>query len=448
VDLDYKGLSNTGTWFLGRLQTERDKKRVLDGLEGVGSSAGGRFDRQRIEKILTSLGKRVFLMNNVHEDEPVVFQTRWVMSYLRGPLTRNQIKELMDPVKASRPKPSLEEAPGVGDPSLIKEKSVSPGARRPVLPPGVPQCFVPVRADRPEEATLYYDPMLMGIGKLYYANAKIGVAAEKRVSRLTECSDMVDWDEAREIDVPEEDLEKFPEAQEAFFSELIPAAGKTATYRSWSKDYKDWLYRNQTLTLLKSPSLKMVSRPGEAERDFRIRLQQAAHEKRDQLIERLRQKYASKITTLEQRLLRAEHAVSREKEQAKQQKLQTMISAGATLLASMLGRKKVSQTTLGRAATTAQRAGRIFKESQDIERAEDNLEQIQEQMKELQKRLEEEIEEVRAAMDPLQEELKTVDIRAKKMDIAISLMALTWVPYWQDSLGGLTPAWRQAPPVR
>ncbi|MGB3398923.1 MAG: hypothetical protein WBA34_01985, partial [Candidatus Deferrimicrobiaceae bacterium] len=103
VDLDYKGLSNTGTWFLGRLQTERDKERVLDGLEGAAAGGAGRFDRKRMEQILAGLGQRVFLMNNVHEDAPVVFQTRWVMSYLRGPLTRTQIKQLMDPVKSSQP---------------------------------------------------------------------------------------------------------------------------------------------------------------------------------------------------------------------------------------------------------------------------------------------------------------------------------------------------------
>ncbi len=96
VDLDYKGLSNAGTWFIGRLQTERDKARVLDGLEGAAAGAGGRFDRGKMEETIAGLGNRIFLMNNVHEDAPVVFETRWAMSYLRGPLTRDQIKTLMD----------------------------------------------------------------------------------------------------------------------------------------------------------------------------------------------------------------------------------------------------------------------------------------------------------------------------------------------------------------
>ena len=93
VDLDYKGLANTGTWFIGRLQTERDKGRVLEGLEGA--AAGSGFDRGQMEEILAGLGKRIFLLHNVHENEPAIFQTRWALSYLRGPMTREQIKVLM-----------------------------------------------------------------------------------------------------------------------------------------------------------------------------------------------------------------------------------------------------------------------------------------------------------------------------------------------------------------
>src|SRR5690606_36156587 len=98
-DLDCKGLSNAGTWFLGRLQTERDKARVMEGLEGASAAAGSTFNKQEMEKTLAGLGSRVFVMNNVHDDQPTVFQTRWVLSYLRGPLTRGQIKTLMDPVR-------------------------------------------------------------------------------------------------------------------------------------------------------------------------------------------------------------------------------------------------------------------------------------------------------------------------------------------------------------
>ncbi len=95
VDLDYKGLANAGTWFIGRLQTERDKMRLLDGLEGAAAESGKIVNRQDLQRLLGRLRTRLFLMNNIHEDKPVVFETRWTLSYLFGPLARAQIKKLM-----------------------------------------------------------------------------------------------------------------------------------------------------------------------------------------------------------------------------------------------------------------------------------------------------------------------------------------------------------------
>ena len=121
VDLDYKGLANTGTWFLGRLQTERDKARVLEGLEGAGSN----FDRGQMDKMLAGLGKRVFLMNNVHEKQPVLFETRWTLSYLRGPLARPEIQKLMHGRQRRRKRPAA--APPVSS----ERKPRVPSIRRP-----------------------------------------------------------------------------------------------------------------------------------------------------------------------------------------------------------------------------------------------------------------------------------------------------------------------------
>ncbi|HJW83943.1 MAG TPA: DUF87 domain-containing protein, partial [Anaerolineae bacterium] len=146
VDLDYKGLSNAGTWFLGRLQTDRDKARVLDGLEGAAAGAGSGFDRQRMEQILAGLGSRIFLMNNTHEDAPVVFQTRWAMSYLRGPLTRNQIKVLMDPVKSSAPSAAAPAATRTAAAAMAAPVTAArAGGQRPSLAPDIQQFFIPAR---------------------------------------------------------------------------------------------------------------------------------------------------------------------------------------------------------------------------------------------------------------------------------------------------------------
>src|SRR6185437_8078574 len=171
VDLDYKGLANTGTWFIGRLQTERDKARVLEGLEGASTNAGKRFDRGRMEQTLAGLGNRIFLMNNVHEDEPVVFETRWCLSYLRGPLTRAQIKALMAPVRSETVK-AKGETPGTSRSPLSTQSSALKS--RPILPPDVPQHFVPLCGSKPEESELVYAPMLLGSSQIRCSDAKSG----------------------------------------------------------------------------------------------------------------------------------------------------------------------------------------------------------------------------------------------------------------------------------
>ncbi|MBK5095125.1 MAG: ATP-binding protein, partial [Deltaproteobacteria bacterium] len=194
------------------------------------------------------------------------------------------------------------------------------------------------------------------------------------------------------------------------------------------------------LALWKSPSLKVVSEPGESERDFRIRLTQAAREERDRQIERLRKKYAPKIATLQDRIRRAEQAVEREKAQASQQKLSTAISFGATLFSALTGRKTVSQSTLGRATTAARGAGRTMKEAQDVARSKENVEALSKRLGDLQALLDQETEEIRAGADPLTEEMETCEVRPKKTDISVDLVSLAWFPYWRDDKGGIAPA--------
>ncbi len=451
VDLDYKGLSNTGTWFLGRLQTDRDKERVLDGLEGAAGGAG-RFDRREMERILSGLGQRVFVMNNVHEDAPVVFQSRWAMSYLRGPLTRAQIKRLMDPVKSAGAAASAAAAPAATPAAESKpaaasqpppSRAAAPASARPVLPPNVPQAFLPVRVAQPEGAVLAYEPMLLAIGTVYYANAKIGVSAKKEVALLAEfggAAATIDWDGAKETEITADDLEKFPHVPDASFGEVPGEASSAKSYAAWGNAFKEWVYRNRKLALLKSPGTGLLSEPGEPEREFRIRLQQAAREKRDRQVERLRQKYAPKIAALEDRIRRADLAVEREKTEAGQQKIQTAISLGAAILTALTGRKKLSQSTLGRAATTARGAGRTLKEAQDVARAEENVQSLKKQLEDLQAQMEQESAEVGAGIDPVSEELEPCEVSPKKTDISVSLVSLAWYPFWRDGRGGNVPA--------
>jgi hypothetical protein len=438
VDLDYKGLANTGTWLLGRLQTERDKQRVLEGLEGA--SGGARFDRAAMERTLAGLGNRVFLMHNVHEDAPVVFESRWAMSYLRGPLTRVQIKALMAGRPAAEARPAgavaAAAAPASAAPSP-RAAADAPDSARPVLPPDVPQLFVRPRG--PADG-LVYEPKLLAVAKIYYADAKAGVATDEEVAVLAEPAARVEWDAAAAAAVRDADLERVPADADAFYGLVPPEAAKGRSYLEWGKSYAEWLYRTRRLELLRSPASGVVSKPGEAERDFRIRLQTAAREKRDAVVEKVRGTYAPRIARLEERIRAAEAAVAREQAQSTQQSLQTAVSIGATILGAFLGRKAVSAASLGRATTAVRGAGRVMKEREDVGRAAENVQALAAQRDEQQRAMDDEIARVQAAVDPLTEQLESVSLAPKKKDVAVSTVALAWVPYRRDERGGIAPA--------
>jgi hypothetical protein len=434
VDLDYKGLSNAGTWFIGRLQTERDKARVLDGLEGAAAGAAGRFDRGKMEETIAGLGSRIFLMHNVHEDAPVVFETRWAMSYLRGPLTRDQIKTLMDGRRrgTAAAKPARA-APVSG--------SATPGAARPVLSPDIPQHFLPVRGAG--AGALVYQPILLGAAQVRFTDARRGIEVAQDgvfLTPITDAAIAVDWEQAREATVALGDLETEPAAG-AEFAELPGSAGQKKSFEGWSRNFAGWLFRTRRLELHVSPDLKLVSRPDESEAEFRARIQHAGREGRDEAVEALRKKYAPKVAVLQEKIRRAQQAVERESGQATQQGLQVAISLGATVLGALLGRKAVSATTLGRATTAARGAGRTMKEAQDVSRARETVQSLQQALADLEAELKTETEAVAAKTDPGRAPLETFALKPTKQNIAVRLVTLAWAPHRRESHGALVPAW-------
>ena len=443
VDLDYKGLGNTGTWFIGRLQTDRDMARVLDGLEGAAANSKGGFNRQKMEQIISGLGNRVFLMNNVHDDGPEIFETRWALSYLRGPLTRTQIKTLMDPVKDGNLAGTSQTSPT--EASSKKTRGTAPAANNhpPVLPPEIPQYFLPIRGSQPEHSTLIYEPRLLASADVHFLDGRRKIDESRDLTvlvPLTNNATPVEWDDVTNTDLLPDDLESGQE-EGGIFGELSAPASQAKNYKKWHKDFVTWVYRNHTLEIWKSPALKITSDSGESERDFRLRVQQLTRETRDKKTATLRKKYATKMARLENRIRKAEQAVEREEEQASQQKFQTVISFGATLLSAFLGRKAVSRSSMGKAATTIRGISRSRKESQDIERAGENVEALKQQLADLETEFSQETEDLASQLQAQSETLETVTIRPKKSNIKVELLGLGWVPHWQDSQGQQTPAW-------
>jgi hypothetical protein len=409
VDLDYKGLANAGTWFIGRLQTERDKGRLLDGLEGAAATNGTKFDRAHIDQILAGLGSRVFLMNNVHDDAPEVFESRWTMSYLRGPLTRAEIKRLSPP----------RESAGAAAPAVAAAIPGAAAGVRPVLPPDVQQHFLPAS----NRTNVMYKPVLLGAAQIHFLDAKNKVDLTRDFAATTAITDdavPANWDSATVLELSLSDLEAEP-VEGARFEEPAPAAANPKKYASWSKDFATWVCRTAKVTLYRSPNTGLVSAANESERDFRVRLQQSAREARDGRSEELRRKYAPKMAALQDRLRRAQQAQQREEDESRSQKLNAAFSVGTSLLGALVGRRQSFGTAV-RAAT------RTYKESQDVGRAGETVAAVQDQLDALNFDFQNELSAAMSRIDPANETLEAIEIRAKKTNVSVKLVCLAWVP--------------------
>ena len=394
VDLDYKALSNTGTWFLGKLQTERDKARVLDGLEGV---AGG-VDRQTLDKTLSALRSRMFLMHNVHEHEPVTFETRWTLSYWRGPRGRAYLGRASSRRGGSSDPPTMATAgvegkitPGLenktppttegsgrrggsSDPPM----TARPTPSKPVLPVGVQEYYLTGDGRTPSA----YAPVLYGAARVRYTDTKRGIDIVRSLFAVAPMSSgpvPVDWDKATLVTDAPDSLSQQPAEPDAQYG-TVPAAGlDQKKYAAWTKDFGNWVGRAQSLKIFSVPALKLVSTADESERDFQIRIQHATRESRDAALESLRAKYATRIARVAEKKRKAEAIVGREQQQVTQQKLQTAVSIGATMLGALMGRRSVSLSTLGRATTAARGVSRSMKESQDVANAQQRLLEAQQE---------------------------------------------------------------------
>ena len=413
VDLDYKALSNTGTWFLGKLQTERDKARVLDGLEGVSSS----WTRDDLDRTLSGLRSRVFLMHNVHEKEPVTFETRWALSYLRGPLTRDELKRAAGapsavPLQATAPTPVTAPAPAAAAQS------------KPVLPAGITEYFLPAST-----TPSAYEPVVYGSALVQYTDAKRGIDVTAPVHAVVPVKDgaiAVNWENASPIDTPPDSLTKGSGSTAAHYGTLPAAARNAKSYTEWTDDFEQWIVRSKPMRLFAAPALKLSSRPGESEAEFSGRVQLAMRERRDEAVEKLRAKYAPRVTRATDKIRRAQETLAREEHQVSQQKMQTAVSFGATILGALMGRKAVSMSTLGRATTAARGVGRSMKETQDVAQAQERQREAEAELKEIQAELESEVQALQSAAPDAA--IETTEIKPKRTGVDVRLVALAWKP--------------------
>ena len=422
VDLDYKGLSNAGTWFIGRLQTERDQQRVIDGL--MSAQAGAGFDRAELEKLMAGIAPRVFLMRNVNDDAPILFRTRWAMSWLRGPLTLPEITRLMGARKASPPPAAAQSVPAPAP------------AARPVLPAGINEVFL---AAKPGTGDLVYRPRVVATAELHYADKAAGIDAWTRGAWLAPLADGEGepvWADASQVASLDAVLTDGPAAN-AGFAELPAAALAAKSYEAWSRALAATLYQTGAVELLSCKDLKLTSNPGETEGDFRVRLSVVLREHRDREVAKLRDKHAAKLKSLDERLRRAADRVEREKSQYSQRKLDTAISIGTSVLGAIFGGKSVATT---RAGSAARSAGRVFGERGDVARAGESLESLTTERDELLRSIEQEATDLTSSLDANQIALTRVRVAPRKSDIAIGRIAIAWEPWRAGADGFPRPA--------
>jgi hypothetical protein len=402
--------------------------------------------------MLSSLEKRVFLMHNVHDERPVLFQTRWTMAYLRGPLGREEIARLSPrkvpevPVvpgvpgvpavlgatgAASVPRTASASTPSTSTPSTstpatlgtLGTAGTAGTSNLPVLDPSILQFFAPGEGS-------IYSPALLGAARIVYSDAKLGVDEARDVAVITPIGEgvvPVDWELAEPAPFSVRDLSR--QAGKPFpFASVAPAATRPKKFAQWQKDFTRWARRSQSLELLRSDRAKLTSHVEEAEGDFRIRVQAALREARDTAVEKTRQKYASKLAAAEDRLRRAEAAVQREEQQASQSKMQAGVSLAATIAGALLGRRAVSASTLGRATTAARGMGRIGREAQDVDRAKANVAALGETRDRLAADVAREMQQVAASFGASAEEFSRVLIKPKRGAVSVQVVALVWIP--------------------
>lgn len=414
VDLDYKGLANCGTWFIGKLQTDRDKARVIEGLK---VASNGEVDGNTLDRMLSLIGNRTFIMRSIYEKDPILFQTRWTLSYLRGPMTLTQIARLTDKSANAYQEKTK--------PAVASEASTASNSK-PNVPPGINEFFIP---SIPSTQPLHYEPKVVGIAKLHFIDAKNKIDAWQDIC-LAACADVdgksVHWDDGANIPDLKNKLQK-NYAPNSTFGELPAGLMQEKNYAAFEKDFAKALYQNQTLAIYQTANPTIISKPGESESDFRARMALEMREKRDGLVQKLREKYAAKIAQLSDKIQRAEVKLTEKQQKAGLQKVQTLISFGSAVIGALFGRG-LTKGTITETGTSLRRATQIGKDSQDVTLAQGEIGVYQQQLHDLENQMNSEITALAVSSDAGNVKVDTTLVRPRKSDVSVEKIALVWWP--------------------
>jgi len=456
VDLDYKGLTNAGTWFIGKLQTDRDKMRVLEGLESVNAAVGTALNRSYFDRLISSLDQRVFILHNVHEENPVVFMTRWAMSYLRGPLTKRQVRILMAPYKKGAAQ--AETGPVESVPPVHVEQGFSPAPTR--LDPDIQQYFllpnVPLERAlheqekrqgtlvNPKSKQMIYQPTILAWATVHFEDARRGIAHDEEYSCLLPVPDDLAWiNWAKGYLVLNKDDLLIEPPSDALYADIPPSLGNAKKLRTLKKDFVKFLYRKMRLTLYYNKALRLYSTIGESEGRFVQRCQEQAAVWRKTQEDKIRAKFESRLARLEDRLQREERELYEDKIEYEGRKREEKLTFGESVFSWLTGHRRT------RVFSEISRRRRLAAQAKaDVEESEQVIRELKQKIEDLRQEWDEALRELDDRVKQMSRQVQEVQIRPKKTNIDVTVFGIGWVPFWyisyEDSSGAMQTATLQA----
>ncbi|MGH2308214.1 ATP-binding protein [Aliarcobacter sp. ERUVET-8] len=414
VDIDYKGLSNIGTWFIGRLQTKQDIEKVIDGLSSASENG---LNKQELSLALGTLAKRNFIMKNINEESIKTFETRWALSYLKGPLSKDAIKKLMENKKNNSTKNLEEKNSEVNEPFI----DVSKGKSKPIIVSNIKEKY----SYSSQNNAYYMQGYLLFSCNVHYLYTLKNVDLKEHINfkiYLDEKASQINFDEREDVLTDTFDEKEKPNS---FYYELPSFIQNEKELKLLERDFTDYVYRNFKLTLYKNDTLKISSKQYESLDDFKIRIQDRLNEQIDEKIENLKQKFEKENTLLEQKISKLFEKLKKEEQDSLSATTNSIISIGTSILGAFFG--KSSKTAIvSKVATSSRGVSKALKERSDIKTVQGEIDALQSLQDGLEEKLKIEIEKINDEFNISKYTIEEFFIKPKRTDIYDIKIELLW----------------------
>lgn len=449
VDLDYKALSNAGTWMVGHLQTDQDKERLMDGLQ----SASGSIDRATTNQLLSSLGKRIFLLHNIHDKEVILFNTRWAMNYLAGPLTRSQIPALNALVNAgesqahSQPQYTETKQNTINETSSTNTAQVvtSQVNKHPMIPTGVEEYYLPLSLNLQSAAenqkiqlssdasieVVEYHPTLLAQAEINFLERKYDLQMSIQRTVLIDDEDgrMIHWEDYQIEPINKQNLGQTALPQSTY-KDLPAWMLDNRNLKALQTDFIDWNYRT-SISIRANPALKIYASPQVSSVEFKQQCSNAARDLLNAELDKLKSLYEKKLDAMEDKLEKEKRDVKTAETRLEQRRMEEMGTHGELILSFLTKRKKSISSSLSKRRMTTEAKSSLEDEKLDVDLAQKNLEALEVEMKS-------KISQMESEWAQKVNDISEIPITPMKKDIFIENFGIGWVPYYRVKSSGQT----------